>query len=128
MARIGWLRSGWELPTYLLVSGICVGTSAYAGWRIRELRRSAAWVEARLETQARDYTATLQSRYADQEMESLRERHALISSVTTWWQILLGSGMLLVLTTFAYYIDRSIRRWSEDISEGALESRSKVKG
>jgi hypothetical protein len=119
MSRAARFRSDWALPIYLVVSGACLGTIGYAGWRARELRRSAVWVEARLETQARDYTATLQSRYADQEMESLRERHALLAAATLWWQVLLGCGMLFVLASFAFYIDRSIYRWSDEISEGA---------
>jgi hypothetical protein len=108
----------WGLG-YVTLSALCLGTAGYASYRIGTLQSSAAWIDDRVHSQAGDYEATLQSRFVDQEMQSFRERHELLSAASAWWQVRLGVLMAWVLGSFAYYIHRVISGFSEELTDQA---------
>ncbi|MHB8419415.1 MAG: hypothetical protein ACYDCL_15175 [Myxococcales bacterium] len=107
----------WALWAYLGTSVACAALAGGATWRIHTLETSAHWIEGQLHDQAQAYANTLQGRYADDEMESFRERRSLLTSSATWFQIRIGCLMLWVLATFAFYIHRAISSLSEELTE-----------
>ena len=110
-------RKAWALSAYLAVCVGCVGLGIFATWQIQSREAAAHWIDGQLKNQEQSYAQTLQGRYGDEEMESFRERRTLLSSAATWFQVRIGCVMLLVLATFAFYIQRAIASLSEEISD-----------
>ena len=110
-------RTGIWRIAYAIVTVGCLGTAAFATYRIATLEGSATFIEGQLKSQSTDYEATLQTRYVDQEMQSFRERHQLLSESTGWWQLRLGLIIAWVLASFAFYIHGVISGFSEEIVE-----------
>ncbi len=110
-------KRAWALSAYLAVCVACVGLGAFATWEIQSRETAAHWIDGQLKNQEQSYAATLQGRYGDDEMESLRERRTLLSSAATWYQVRIGCIMLLVLASFAFYTQRAIASLSEEITD-----------
>lgn len=107
----------WVVLVYGTVTLLCLVASALATVRMQTLNSSAGFLESRLHTQAQDYAATLQGRYMDDEMASLQERRALLTSSAGWWQLRLGCLMAWVLASFAFYLQRSVVTLTEEITD-----------
>jgi hypothetical protein len=103
---------------YAAISVACLGMAVQTTFRIRTLNASASWIDQRLGSEASDYDATLQSRYIDQELQSFRERHRLLTESSAWWQLRLGILMFWVVASFAFYIYRVISNFSQEVTQG----------
>jgi hypothetical protein len=105
------------LVAYLAASALCLGVAGLATYRIFSLDRAAHWIDGRLTVQAADYADTLQSQFVDEEMQSFRERHQLLSASSTWWQVRLGVMMLWGIVSLAYFVQRTLHSFSREITE-----------
>jgi hypothetical protein len=110
-------KSALALWVYLAVCASCVGMGVFSTWEIHSREAAAQWIEGQLKDQEQSYAATLQGRYADDEMESFRERRSLLTSSATWFQVRIGCVMLFVLASFAFYIKRAISSLSEELTD-----------
>jgi hypothetical protein len=110
-------KRAWAVSAYLAVCTACVGLGLFSTWQIHSREAAAHWIDGQLKNQEQSYAATLQGRYGDDEMESFRERRTLLSSAATWFQVRIGCIMLLVLASFAFYIQRAIASLSEEITD-----------
>ena len=109
--------SPWALWIYLALTIGCLAAGLAATQRIRQLEGSAGYLEGQLRSQAQDYASTLQGRFADDEMASLQERRALLAASASWWQLRLACLMAWVLASFAFYIQRSIAKLTEELTD-----------
>jgi hypothetical protein len=105
------------LAAYVATSAVCLGVAGLATYRIVSLDRAAHWIDGRLVAQAADYADTLQSQFVDEEMQSFRERHQLLSASATWWQVRLGMLMLWGVVSLAYFVQRTLHSFSREITE-----------
>jgi hypothetical protein len=110
-------RETYVLLAYLFASAICLGLAGFATYRIIVLDSAAHWIDGRLTAQAADYADTLQSQFVDEEMQSFRERHQLLTASATWWQVRLGVLMLWGVLSLAYFVQRTVHAFSREITE-----------
>ena len=110
-------RDIYVLVAYLTASALCLGVAGFATYRIVMLDRAAHWIDGRLTAQAADYADTLQSQFVDEEMQSFRERHQLLSASATWWQVRLGVLMLWAVISLGYFVQRTVHAFSREITE-----------
>jgi hypothetical protein len=105
------------LSIYLAVCAGCVGLGAFSTWQIQGREAAVQRLDGDVQLADQRLASTHEDRYADDERLSLHQQRVELSSAAAWFEVRIGCLMLLVLSTFAFYVHRSIASFSEEITD-----------